>query len=215
MKMSDYRAAMNYVTGTHSFKVGMDLQHGYRQNQWLNLTTPIQYRTLGYQLNQVTIFAPPGAYQTNLDYDAGIFAQDRWTLKRLTVTGAMRLDLQKESYDPTTIGPTLYLPNRPVQTIPGANVVDWKDINPRFGVAYDLFGNGKTGAEGLGRPRRGRRDDRDGRRPQPGLVVCDEHGHQRDRREPQQHPGLQLPELAGQRRMRSLGDADLRQRDSP
>ena len=144
MHMTDLRAAMNYVTGTHNLKIGMDLQSGSRQNQWLGLSSLIQARTLGYQLNQVTIYAPPGVYKSNLDYDAGIFAQDRWTAKRLTITGAVRLDLQKESYDPTTIGPSLYLPNRAVQTIPGANVVDWKDINPRIGAAYDLFGTGKT-----------------------------------------------------------------------
>jgi len=144
MKMNDARFAANYVTGTHSFKIGMDLQHGYRSNSWLNMTTPIQYGTTAYQLNSVTIFAPLGTYQSNLDYDTGLFAQDRWTAKRLTVTAALRLDLQKESYDPTVIGPTLYLPNRATQTIPGADVVAWKDVNPRFGVAYDVFGNGKT-----------------------------------------------------------------------
>jgi hypothetical protein len=135
---------MNYVTGTHNFKVGMDLQSGSRQNQWLGLSSLIQARTLGYQLNQVTIFAPPGIYTSNLDYDAGIYAQDRWTMKRLTLTGALRLDVQKESYNASTIGPTLYLPNRATQTIPGADVTNWKDINPRFGAAYDVFGNGHT-----------------------------------------------------------------------
>ena len=144
MKMKGYRAAMSYVTGSHSVKLGMDMQQGYRQNQWLNLTSPLQYRTLGFNVNQVTIFAPPGAYKSNLDYDLGLYAQDRWTMKRLTLTGALRLDLQKESYDSTTLGPTFYLPNRAVQTVPGADVVNWKDINPRFGVSYDLFGNGKT-----------------------------------------------------------------------
>jgi hypothetical protein len=144
MHMTAIRGAMNYVTGTHNFKIGIDVQSGSRQNQWLGLSSLIQARTLGYQLNQVTIYAPPGVYKSNFDYGMGIFAQDRWTADRLTVTGAIRLDLQKESYDPTTIGPTLYLPNRPVQTIPGANVVNWKDINPRIGAAYDLFGTGKT-----------------------------------------------------------------------
>ena len=144
MHMTDVRGAVNYVTGTHNIRVGMDLQSGSRQNQWLGLSSLIQARTLGYQLNQVTIFAPPGIYKSNLDYDAGFFAQDRWTMNRLTVTGALRLDVQKESYDASTIGPSLYLPNRAVQTIPGATVADWKDINPRFGAVYDLFGNGKT-----------------------------------------------------------------------
>ncbi len=214
MKMRDYRAAMNYVTGTHNLKIGIDTQQGYRQNQWLNLTTPIQYRTLGYQLNQVTLFAPPGTYKTNLDYDAGIFAQDRWTTKRLTVTAAIRLDLQKESYDPSSLGPTQWLPNRATQTIPGANVVDWKDINPRFGVAYDVFGDGKTALKVSAARGVAGETIATALALNPGSSFVTSTRHQRCRREPRQHSGLQFPELAGQWGMQRLGDADVRQRDS-
>jgi hypothetical protein len=35
--------AANYVTGTHSVKVGMDLQSGSRQNQWLGLSSLSQH----------------------------------------------------------------------------------------------------------------------------------------------------------------------------
>jgi len=144
MAMKDYRAAVSYVTGSHSFKVGMDTQTGYRQQVGLNFSNDVAYRTLGFVLNQVTIFAPVGADKVNLDYETGFFVQDRWTFSRLSLNGALRLDIQKESNDAYTLNPTQYTPNRPVTTFPAANVVSWKEINPRVGAAYDLFGNGRT-----------------------------------------------------------------------
>ena len=52
----------------------------------------------------VTIQAPAAGWQNNLNYNLGIFAQDRWTVDRLTVSGGVRLDLQNESTEPFTLG---------------------------------------------------------------------------------------------------------------
>jgi hypothetical protein len=137
------KASMNYVTGTHNVKAGMDLQTGYRERLGVNWANDIQYRTTAYVLNQVTIFAPEGRYQSNLDYNVGLYAQDRWTIQRATISGGVRFELQSESYGSYTAGPTKYLPNRNI-SFPAATVVNWKEVNPRFGVSYDLFGTGKT-----------------------------------------------------------------------
>ncbi|MEO8257742.1 MAG: TonB-dependent receptor [Acidobacteriota bacterium] len=138
-----WRAALSYVTGSHTFKVGTDIQTGVRGRVNTNFADDIQLRTTGYTLNQVTIYAPSGAYRSNLDYNGGVYVQDRWTLNRMTLSGALRYDVQHESYDAYTAGPTKYLPNRNV-SFPGADIVNWKELNPRAGVSYDLFGNGKT-----------------------------------------------------------------------
>lgn len=61
----------------------------------------------------------------------------------MTLTGALRYDVQTESYDAYTAGPTKFLPNRNV-SYPGASPVAWKEINPRAGVSYNLFGDGRT-----------------------------------------------------------------------
>jgi len=139
-----FTGAMSYITGSHSFKVGSELQRGwFRRGDNNDSTGGIWYRTRDYVPNLITIQSPNAGWQNNLDYNLGIYAQDRWTLDRLTLSGGVRLDVQKESTSDWTSQPHKWLPTRNT-FFPGAEVTNWKDINPRISGAYDLFGNGKT-----------------------------------------------------------------------
>ena len=145
VRQQSFKASASYVTGTHSIKVGMDLQHGYfNRNNFANPYNDIQIRTLDFVPNQVTIFAPLAGFTSNLNHNLGIYAQDRWTLKRLTIGGGLRFDFQNESVDGFTANTTRWTPNRTNTYAEVRNVPDWKDVNPRINVAFDLFGNGKT-----------------------------------------------------------------------
>ena len=81
--------------------------------------------------------------RTNLDADMGLYAQDRWTMDRLTVSGAIRFDWFQTSFPDQTLGPVPLAPNRNI-TFPGADNINWKDLTYRSGFSYDLFGTGKT-----------------------------------------------------------------------
>jgi len=138
------RLAATYATGTHNVKIGMDFQEGYKVDKTTNYSNDFQYRTTNYVLNQVTIFAPQGERLYHLNYNLGFYAQDRWTMNRVTLNGALRLEFQKESNaEYTTPWPSLYLNAAPL-SFPAAEVLLWKDVNPRLGISYDLFGTGKT-----------------------------------------------------------------------
>ena len=145
VRQQSYKASMSYVTGTHTSKFGMDLQRGhFNRNNFANTHNDIQMRTLDFVPNQVTIFAPLAGFTSRLNYNMGIYAQDRWTHDRLTVSGGIRFDLQNESVDPFTANTTRWTPNRTNSYAEVTNVPNWKDANPRLSAAYDLFGNGKT-----------------------------------------------------------------------
>jgi hypothetical protein len=140
------RAALSYVTGAHVAKFGFDSQWGYQwgRNSRHNLNMTYQFRN-GAPI-QITVFNEPWDRKEEFRKLA-FFAQDQWTLKRLTVNGGLRLDLHKGSVpDDQTTGPNQYAP---FQTWPAIeNVPNWKDLSPRIGVAYDLFGDGKTAIKG-------------------------------------------------------------------
>jgi hypothetical protein len=140
-----FNASMSHVTGSHSAKVGFEMQRGhFERNDNNDSTDGIWYTTRDSVPQFVTIQAPLQGWQNNLTYNLGIFAQDRWTVNRMTVSGGLRLDLQRESTEPFTATPHRWLPNRHDQLAAVENVPNWKEINPRVSVAYDLFGNGKT-----------------------------------------------------------------------
>src|SRR3989442_6162178 len=143
MHQQGSRASLSYVTGRHDLKIGMDLQRGLRTRIGANFSNDIQYRSQNFVINQVSIYAPAGIYRSNLDYDLGSYIQDRWRIGRVALSPGVRFEFQKESNDAYTAGPTTYAPTRHL-SFPDTDVVHWKEVNPRIGVSYDVFGNGKT-----------------------------------------------------------------------
>jgi hypothetical protein len=137
-----WRASVSYVTGAHTLKVGYggvalvsDLQSFTND---LNLAYTVNNgRPISLTQNLLPYTV---SYRTR---NASLYVQDQWTIGRATLQGALRFDRNWSFSPEQQIGPTTFLPAPLV--FPETKGVDaYKDLSPRGGVAYDLFGNGKT-----------------------------------------------------------------------
>jgi hypothetical protein len=138
-----WRAAMSYVTGAHAFKVGFNYGSLPADRTTFSPDAPLEYRFNNGVPNRLTLFATPFRQLTNVDADHGLFVQDRWTVKRLTVTVGLRYDYFHISHPEQTVGPAEFAPTRNL-VFPATDGVRWHDLSPRGGLAYDIFGDGKT-----------------------------------------------------------------------
>jgi hypothetical protein len=134
--------AASYITGTHNVKVGFNHTHG-NANDWMYSLQPVTYRFNNGVPNQITESARPYSARTDVNHNLGLFAQDKWTMRRLTFSYGLRFDYYANGWPAQHLGPTVLLPTRDF-SFPAASNLAWRDITPKSGLSYDVFGNGKT-----------------------------------------------------------------------
>lgn len=139
------RAALSYITGAHAFKSGFTYSN-VREVGLLGNALPgaagYSYRFNNGVPNRISLYG----YPVREDYsnpEVGVFAQDKWTVGRVTASGGVRYDYYTATIPATTVGPTPLLPLRNL-SFPESKPVAWHDITPKTGIAIDVFGTGKT-----------------------------------------------------------------------
>jgi hypothetical protein len=144
-KTDDILTAVSYVTGSNSAKFG----YQYRMLDLLDKDVANQTQ-LGYRFNQgvpnaVSYYLPDFGRRTVTKTHSAYF-QDSWTRGRMTLQGAVRWD-RASSYAPSELNGTTntsFLNPQPITIDRTEGVNAYNDLTPRVGVAYDVFGTGKT-----------------------------------------------------------------------
>ncbi len=142
-KMLNWKASGSYVTPRHSLKVGYQGAFHYTNGYPVTNTLNLQYRVNNGVPNQLTQNMS-GAYTTkNRVRPTSFYVQEQYTVGRLTYQGALRYDYAYSYFPEQRIAANQFLRNDVV--IPETKgVTGYHDLTPRGGVAWDLFGNGKT-----------------------------------------------------------------------
>src|SRR4051794_18627246 len=152
-KLFTEQFAANYITGAHSLRGGIVIS----QAQWRlaqQYTLDVQPVTFNAGVPVSVALKIPTDRKNSIKEDLGLFVQDKWTLGRATINAGVRYDQFIGATDPETLPAGTYNAAVTYADCPdGKNnlnagctgrVTNWKDISPRVGVAFDLFGNGNT-----------------------------------------------------------------------
>jgi hypothetical protein len=140
-----YTSAVSYLIGSHSFKAGLDVHRAQDPPTVTEASHSLTQTHLNGVPSSVTLYATPWFVHQKM-LDVGIFFQDQWRIRRLTLNAGIRFDYHTEWVPAQVQVATRFLPARAYAEID--DVPNWKDVAPRLGVAYDLFGTGKTLVKG-------------------------------------------------------------------
>jgi hypothetical protein len=146
--LAQMRASASYVPGAHNMKFGYQGNLSHPSQEYHNFTPFIQYRFnngIPNQLNQTAVYPGTVKFQRNI-LMTSFYAQDTYTRDRLTLQGGIRYDGIGTGYPDTGAGGPDYqlMPTRIFYPAGTTDEIHWRDVTPRMGAAYDLFGNGRT-----------------------------------------------------------------------
>ena len=140
-----WRASVSYVTGAHSLKTGYNAAYAVTDIFGNFAKHGLQYTVNGGIPNLITQRITPWQQANRTRYDA-FYIQDQYTRGRMTLQGALRYE-KAWSFFPEGKNGLLEdsVFGGPKRTLASADgVTGYQDIAPRMGMAYDVFGNGKT-----------------------------------------------------------------------
>jgi hypothetical protein len=138
------RFVMSYVTGSHNFQTGLQMRNGVKNFGEEGAAIDYTFRTAnGVTLpTSLTQYAYPLLFHETMQALMGVYVQDQWTRKRLTLTGGLRFDYENAQVPAQHLAAGPYIGVRDYGAV--TCVPCWKDLSPRMSAAYDLFGNGRT-----------------------------------------------------------------------
>ena len=138
------QGSASYITGSHSAKAGFRYHHN-------DAHYPINFyndKQLSYIFQEgvpvsLIAYADANSQQRQLQTMVAFYAQDRWTMGRLSLQGGLRFEHLGDHFPQQQMGPNLFLPT-PVVFPDQDGPLSQKDLMPRFGASYDLLGDGRT-----------------------------------------------------------------------
>jgi Carboxypeptidase regulatory-like domain len=140
--VQNHKASVSYITGSHFFRAGVTVETAVNGQTFTEVTHDMTLLLVNRVPNRITLQIQPRFIRTRLNQATGIFVTDRWTKGRVTLTPGMRFDYNNGSVPAQDQPAGRFLAARHFDEV--TDVPNWKDLSPRLGVAYDVFGDGKT-----------------------------------------------------------------------
>ena len=142
-------ASLSFATGSHAIKGGVSLAWSRYEHTFTSNAHLVQQYRSGVPDNVLVQNLPITSREQN-QYNHAFYLQDSWRLNRFTINGGLRWEAVRSRVPEQESAAGRFVPARRFAAV--EDVPNWRDVAPRFGVVYDLRGNGKTALKYLAEP---------------------------------------------------------------